>query len=199
MKRGIRKLLAVAALCLLIAVPVAATQQGSLLLSKVTEPVMLVPVADRQGVPTEDFSGMVEKLTQNDLTQDMAKKLYQHIRQEELSGVICPADGSKEAFFSSMEEGWYLVCSTAQPAEFVPFLICVPMMIGDKTVYHIQAEPKVQEPPEPSQPASPEAPKPNIPQTGAILWPQYLLLFLGAVSIGAGLIEVIRGREKDYE
>lgn len=199
MKSVICKLLAAVALCLFLAVPAAAAQQGSLLLTKVEEPAMLLPVADGQGVPTEDFLGIVGELTQKDLTPDVARKLYQHMQEQKLSGTTGTANGNKEVFFSSLEEGWYLVCSMGERAEFAPFLICVPMTVGNKTIYNIQAEPKVDEPTEPSQPGGTETPKPNIPQTGAILWPRYLLLISGAAAIGAGLIEVIRGREKDYE
>ena len=199
MKRQIRNLLLAAALCLLFAVPVLAAQQGSLLLTKVEKPVMLFSVADSQGIPTADFAGTVETLTQNDLTPAMAKKLYQHAQDLELSGKTGTADENQEVFFASMEEGWYLVCSTAETAEFAPFLICLPMTIGEKTVYNIQAEPKVDSPTDPTGPSGYVDIQPNIPQTGAILWPKYLLLLLGAVAIAAGLIEVVRGREKKYE
>ncbi len=199
MKRMIRKLLVLAALCLLCAVPVSGAQQGSLLLTKVEKQVMLFPVADEQGIPNEDFAGTVENLTISDLTPEVAKKLYQHVQDRELSGEVGTPNNIKEVFFADLELGWYLVCSMGQTPEFMPFLISAPMTIGDKTVYNITAEPKLQSPFEPSQPGGPENPQPNIPQTGAILWPQYLLLILGGVSICLGLVEVIRGREKRYE
>lgn len=199
MKRMVCKLLTFIALCLLLTVPVSAAQQGSLLLTNVSEPVSVFCVADVQGVPTDDFSGLAEKLTLNDLTPDVAKKFYQCVQQKELSGKTVAANEKKEVFFSGLKEGWYLVCSMKNPGEFAPFLICVPMTIGNETVYNILAEPKQDEIVDPPPTGEPEEPKPNIPQTGAILWPQYLLLGLGAVAIVAGLIEVVHGREKKYE
>lgn len=199
MKRMICKLLVLTALCLFCVVPVSGAQQGSLLLTKVEKQVMLFPVADEQGIPNEDFAGTVENLTISDLTPEVAKKLYQHVQDRELSGEVGTPNNIKEVFFADLERGWYLVCSMGQTPEFMPFLISAPMTIGDKTVYNITAEPKLQSPFEPSQPGGSEKPQPNIPQTGANLWPQYLLLILGGVSIFLGLVEVIRGREKRYE
>lgn len=199
MKRWICKLFLAVVLCLLSAVPAMAAQQGSLLLTAVEKPVMLFLVADEQGIPTEAFAGVVEKLTQDDLTPAMAKKFRQHAKDHALSGQTAAANENKEIFFDALNEGWYLVCSTAEQSEFTPFLICIPMSMDGKPVYHVHAEPKVDTTPDPSGPSTPVTPEPNIPQTGAILWPKYLLLILGAVAIGAGLLEVIRGRENKYE
>ena len=199
MKRTICKLLLLVVLCLLLAVPASAAQQGSLLLTQVSEPVSVFCVADAQGVTTPDFSDIAETLSQGDLTQEMAKKFYHRVQEKELAVTTATADARLEVYFPALDKGWYLVYSMKQPGEFAPFMICVPMQIGNNTVYHIQAEPKHSDPTEPSLPVNPEDPKPNIPQTGAILWPQYLLLALGALAIVAGLVEVYRGREKSYE
>lgn len=199
MKTWIGKFLLIVTLCFSVAASASAAQQGSLLLTKVEKPVVLVMVADEQGIPTEDFAGTVEKLTQSHLTPAVAQTFYKHFQQEELSGETGTPDHNREVAFPALQTGWYLVCSMGEKAEFAPFLISVPMTIGNKAVYHIQAEPKVDSPADPSQPTTPVEPKPNIPQTGAILWPKYLLLALGLAAIAAGLVEVIRGREKHYE
>lgn len=199
MKKWMCKLLLAVVLCLMVTVPVSAAQQGSLLLTEIEQPVMLLKVADNQGVPTEAFAGLVEKLTVEDMQPAVAKQFYQRMEDQELFGDTYTASAEKEVFISPLEEGWYLVCSVGERPEFTPFLICVPMTIGDKTVYHIQAEPKVDDFTDPTQPTEPGPSEPDIPQTGAILWPKYLLLALGACAIVAGLVEVIRGREKRYE
>lgn len=199
MKKWISKMFLLIVLCFSVAVSASAAQQGSLLLTKVEKPVMLVLVADEQGIPTESFAGTAEKLTQSDLTPAVAKTFYQHLQNKALSGETETPDHNKEVVFPDLQTGWYLVCSKGEKAEFAPFLIRVPMTLGNKTVYHIQAEPKVSDPADPTQPTDPVPPKPNIPQTGAILWPKYLLLALGVAAIGAGLVEVIRGREKRHE
>ncbi len=199
MKRWTCKLLLAVMLCCLFAVFVSAAKPGSLLLTKVRKPAMVFRVADADGAPTEDFVGVVDQLTQTDLTPEVAKKFFQHVQNGNLLGETGTPNENNEIFFPSLTDGWYLVCSMAEEAEFAPFLICMPMTIGEGLVYDIQAEPKVETPVEPSVPSEPVTPQPNIPQTGAILWPQYLLLSLGAVAICAGLVEVYRGREKNYE
>lgn len=199
MKKWISKLLLLIILMSLFAVPVSAATTGSLLLTKVGTPVEVFLVAGKDGIPVEAFAGMAEKLTTSDLTRDMAKKFYQHTQDKKLSGMVGTPNENKEIFFSLLEEGWYLVCSKAEQKASAPFLICVPMDIGGKAVYDIQAEPKIDSPLDPSGPSGPITPEPNIPQTGAVLWPQYLLLGLGAAAICWGLAEVYRGREKRYE
>jgi len=198
MKRQMLKLILAAVLCALLAVPVFAAEQGSLLLKDVEAPVVVFRAADASGVPVADFAGTVEKLTAEDLKPEIAKKLYKQVQDKALSGQTGTPNADKEVFFASLDKGWYLVCSAGEKAEFAPFLICVPMTIGDKTVYDIQAEPKIDSPLDPG-PTDPIIPEPDIPQTGAIQWPKYLLLILGGLAIGAGVFEVLRGREKSHE
>lgn len=199
MKKKACKLILSIALCLLLAASVFAESVGSLLLTDVEHPAVLTSVADEKGKPTADFSGCIKTITEKSLTPKLAKKLLQYAMEKELHGETGQVNEKGEIFFPGLEKGYYLVCSTAEEAEFAPFLISVPMTIGDKQVYNIQAEPKVDSPVEPPEKPSPEKPKPNIPQTGAILWPKYLLLGLGAAAIIAGLVEVLRGREMRHE
>ncbi|MBR2311137.1 MAG: hypothetical protein IKA47_11510 [Oscillospiraceae bacterium] len=187
------------ALLILLSLPVMAAQTGSLVVRNVKSPAVMYLVADANGVPTQDFAiAITENLTEDRLTPDAARKLQTHAEEKNLSGQTVTPDSSNLITFSLLEEGCYLVCSTAQPGEFAPFLIRVPMTIGDKLVYDIQASPKV-DPNNPNAPGKPVEPQPNIPQTGNIQWPKYLLLILGGVAILAGFVEVLRGREKTYE
>ena len=196
--RKLSKWIGMVILCLLIAVPVFGAKQGSLLLSNVEQTVMLFRVAKENGVPEAEFAGVVEKLTADDLIPEVGKKFYNHVLDKALTGQLLTPNSDKEVY-TPLNEGWYLVCSVGDQAEFAPFLVCVPMTIGDKTVYDIQAEPTVDSPVNPSGPSKPVDPQPNIPQTGAIQWPKYTFLILGAVSILAGLWEVYQGRRKEYE
>lgn len=182
----------------LFATPVFAAEKGSLLLKNLESGAAVFRVADAQGFPTADFAGVTECLTAEDMKPAVAKKFYQRAIDKELAGQTDLPNEKKEIFFEGLEKGWYLVCSVGDKAEFAPFLIRIPMNIGDKTIYDIQAEPKVDNPPE-STPSQPVNPDPEIPQTGAILWPKYLLLGLGAVLILAGIVEALRGREKEHE
>ena len=198
MKRLMIKLLFAAALCAMLAVPAFAADTGSLLLIDVEAPVTVFKVADASGVPNGDFAGTVEGLSLEDMKPEVAQKLYKHVQDKELSGQTGTPNADKELLVGSLDKGWYLVCSTGEKAEFAPFLVCIPMTIGEKTVYDIQAEPKVDSPLDPG-PSEPIVPDPDIPQTGAVQWPKYLLLILGALFIGAGVFEVFRGREKRHE
>lgn len=199
MKRKLRNLLTVMALCLLFAVPVEAAQPGSLTVRNIRKAVNLYQVADATGVPVAAFSAKLEGvITEKQLTSQLARTLYTYAREQALTGVSLTPNGGQDVNFGDLEQGFYLVGSTAQPGEFAPFLISIPMSIGDKHVYDIQAEPKTEEEPTPTEPGGTVTPKPNIPQTGAILWPKYVLLSLGAVAIlvGFGLILSCR-REQD--
>lgn len=199
MRRIIRNFLIFVILSCLFAVSVFAAEEGSLLLKNLESGAAIFRVADAQGYPTPDFAGVTERLTAEDLKPAVAKKFYQRTMDKELAGQTDLPNGNHEIFFGGLEKGWYLVCSVGEKAEFAPFLVQIPMTIGEKKVYDIQAEPKVDNPPESSTPSQPVDPEPEIPQTGAILWPKYLLLGLGAVLILAGIIEALRGREKEYE
>ncbi len=196
MKIRIRNIVLAVMLCLLIAVPVSADVQGSLLLVDVEQPTLLFPVADKDGVPVAQLADAVELLSAEDLTPQVAKTVYEAVQTKQLSGTLGTANSQKEIAYKDLEMGWYLVCSASEQAEFTPFLICVPMSVDGEEQYDIVAEPKVDSPAEPSDP---ELPQPNIPQTGAIQWPKYVLLIVGMVTIGVGVFEVVRGREKHHE
>ncbi len=197
MKRKLRNLLTVMALCLLFTVPVAAAQTGSLTVRNIRKPVNLYQVADAAGTPNAAFSAEFEGvMTEDQLTSLLARTLYTRALEQELAGASLTPDGSQSVTFGDLKEGFYLVGSTAQPGEFAPFLVSIPMSIGDKQVYDIQAEPKTEDEPIPTEPGGAVTPNPNIPQTGAILWPKYVLLGLGAVAILAGFVLILPCRRE---
>lgn len=186
------------AVCLALAFPVSAAQTGSVAVANVKHSVVMYPVADKSGAATPDFTkALSQPLTQEDLTPETAKKLKAYAETNKIKGKTPTPDGAKEVSFNSLEEGYYLICSTAEKGEFAPFLVRIPMTIGQKLVYDIKATPKSELPGAPS--GKPIQLKPNIPQTGFIQWPKYLLLILGGAAIIAGFVQVLRGREKTYE
>ena len=155
---------------------------------------------DAAGVPVAAFSGKWEGvMTKEQLTSQLARTLYTYALEQALAGVSLTPDGSQSVNFGSLEQGFYLVGSTSQPGEFAPFLVSIPMSIGDKQVYDIQAEPKTEEGPTPTEPGGAVTPGPNIPQTGAILWPKYVLLSLGAAAILAGFALILYCRREQDE
>lgn len=200
MKRISCCLLLAAMLCLLLSFPVFAAQTGSLLLKNISAPVTLFPVADARGALNASFSGaLAEPLNQTNANAATAKAFQKYAKEKALSGQEKTPDEFKQVFYDQLQEGYYLVCSQAEPGEFAPFLLQIPMTVGDKTIYNVQAEPKAQQPGDPDGPSAPPPLQPVIPQTGHIQWPKYLLLILGAVCIAAGLFEGFRGREKRHE
>ena len=190
-------------LCLLCVFPVFAEtdQRGSLLVKNVDRPVNLYRVAQADGTPTEAFSQVcAQPLTEQTANAVMAKQLRQFVQEQTIDGKRQQPSKQRQVSFEDLEQGYYLVCSTGSPGEFAPFMLRIPMTATGKEIYDVQAEPK-QDPG--GQPDAPDSPGvtvgPNIPQTGSIQWPKYLILCLGAVAILWGAADVVLGREKRYE
>jgi hypothetical protein len=192
-------LLAAVLLCLL-AFPVSAQQTGSLLIKNIYAPATLFRLADAQGEFAEDFSGVdSERLTQQTADAAAAKTFQKYAREKKLTGQEKTPNNAGQVCFEQLDEGYYLVCSLAEPGEFAPFILQIPMQVADKTIYDVQAEPKNEPPADPDNPSGPPPLRPVIPQTGFVQWPKYLLLGLGVAFVAAGLIEAFRGREKAHE
>lgn len=207
-------------LCLLLPVTAFAAQEGSLKIVDIENPVCLYHVADAAGVPTEAFAGSpVEDLTDQASAVKNAAKLWDYALAQEIPGEERTPSADGEVKYEALQEGLYLVCSLAEEAEFKPFLVALPTVINGENIYHIEANPKAEEPEptEPSQPSEPTEPSepsepteeptepgpseptdpgPNIPQTGNSVLPKYLLLGIGTLAVLAGLVDLIRGREK---
>lgn len=199
-KRMRINLLLATALCLLLSFPVSAARLGSLLVKKISQPVVMYHIADPQGATTEDFSGaLTDALTDTNMGAAEAKKLQQYAKEQNLSGQEKSPDETGEVFYDGLEEGFYLVCSLAEKGEFAPFILKMPTVAGDKIIYNVQAEPKTGGSDDSGDPSEPPVIGPAIPQTGNIQWPKYLLLILGAVLILAGLAEGFRGLERRRE
>ena len=195
--RRITRTLFVLILLITVAAIVFATDGGSLTISKVSAGTILYQVANENGVPVPDFTSVhPEKLSADKLTPELAEDLYDHAVEKNISGQKAELDQDGNVVYSNLPKGYYLVCSDKQEPEFVPFLVSIPLTINDQEVYDIVATPKKDDPEGPFKPADPKPPEPDIPQTGHILWPKYLLLILGAVTIMAGLVEIVVGREK---
>lgn len=104
---------------------------------------------------------------------DHAKTLPGKTQTPNAEGAVC---------FPNLEPGLYLLVQRRagegqQP--FSPFLVSIPTVIGDTTVYDVVARPK-------------SAP-PELPQTGQLRWP-IPVLTLGGVSL---ILLGVKGRKKD--
>lgn len=100
--------------------------------------------------------------------------------------------------YEDLEEGCYLVLCTADGVVIDPFLLQIPTQINGKRIYHIEALPKTEEPtPETTEPTAPTEPKPDILQTGASVWPKYILIIVGAAILIFGLADMVGGRKEE--
>lgn len=186
-------------ICLLLSVTVFAQQTGSLLLKNISHSVTLYQIADADNNLEDAFANAQINVAESTQAVTNARRLQKFAVDNGIAGDTKAPDAAKQVMFDSLEKGCYLVCSQAQPEDFVPFLIWIPTALGEETIYDIQAEPKTEDPTDPDQPDQPVTPEPNIPQTGIIQWPKYVLLSLGAAAIFVGAAEMIRGGRKSNE
>lgn len=194
-------LILLAVLLLLVNVPTAwAAESGSIQVRGIEGAVLLYPVASPDGTLKDDFAGVSSDILDETNPVSKAKALWAYAQAEKLPGQVCQADAEGNALFSPLEQGLYLIGSTAAVPEFDPFLVQIPTQINGKPVFHIEAKPK-QEDPETTTPTEPESttPSPNIPQTGTSVIPKYLLMSSGILVTLIGLHQMIRGKEESYE
>ena len=187
-------------LLLLLAVPKAmAAEQGSIKVCGIEHTVSVFSIASADGTLKDDFADAPVDITDEKQAVSNAKTLWKYAKEHQISGWDQQADAGGNAMFAPLEEGLYLLVSTAEEEEFDPFLVKIPTVIDGKRVYHIEAEPKQEEDP-PTEPTTPptEPPKPNIPQTGTSVIPKYLLMGCGILVTLTGLFMMIRGKES-YE
>jgi len=188
-----------AALLLLLLMPVsaaAAAPTGSLLIQEIEHPVCLYRVADADGSLSREFEDYALSYPFSDPVK-AARELQAYAASHRITGwTAVPENG--EASFPQLAEGVYLVCSLRDKGEFAPFLLSIPTRLNGKTVYHIQAKPKQEDPPPETEATRPtETPSDSvIPQTGNSVVPRYALMILGSAVTLAGLYEVICGREE---
>lgn len=183
----------------LLALPVFAAQEGSLQVRNVEASVTCYMVADKDGVPTADFGDCgITEFTEQTATPAAAKQLKEYALNKQLTGKTLTPEDNGEVLFTPLTEAWYLVCSNASPGEFAPFLMQIPTKVGSNLIYHVQATPKEETPSE-TQPGGSGGTGGNIPQTGYVQWPKYLLLALGGACVLAGAGMTVLGQEKRYD
>lgn len=179
---------------------VRAAETGSIQIKDIEGTVALYGVASPDGTVHADFTEVYANIPNDKLAASQAKTLWSYALTKKLPGQILQADTEGNALFSPLEQGLYLIGSTAAVPEFAPFLVWIPTEINDKPVFHIEAKPK-QEDPETTTPTEPKptTPSQNIPQTGTSVIPKYLLMGCGILVTLIGLHQMIRGKEESYE
>lgn len=194
-------LILLAVVLFLAAVPTAlAAESGSIQVRGIEGAVVLYGVASPDGTLKDDFANVSSDILDRTNAASKAKVLWAYAQAEKLPDQACQADGEGNALFSPLEQGLYLIGSTAAVPEFDPFLVQIPTEIDGKPVFHIEAKPKREEP-ETTTPTEPEptTPSQNIPQTGTSVIPKYLLMGCGILVTLIGLHQMIRGKEGSYE
>ena len=196
-------LAAVLMLCLLVpGVRAFGAEKGSLEVVKISSGVCLHYVAGPLGEPVGDFIGAgITDLGESTKAAENAGKLYEYAIANGIAGTVKEPGEGGNVVFEDLATGIYLVYSTAEKAEFTPFLVSVPTVINGEYIYDIEAQPKENLPdePNPEEPVRPGTPDidDEIPQTGSIVWPKYFLMALGTCTVLAGLVEMVLGREKE--
>ena len=194
-------LILLAVVLFLAAVPTAlAAESGSIQVRGIEGAVVLYGVASPDGTLKDDFANVSSDILDRTNAASKAKVLWAYAQAEKLPGRAGQADGEGNALFAPLEQGLYLIGSTAAVPEFDPFLVQIPTEIDGKPVFHIEAKPKREEP-ETTTPTEPEptTPSQNIPQTGTSVIPKYLLMGCGILVTLIGLHQMIRGKEESYE
>lgn len=109
-------------------------------------------VADGTILPSEQFSlwnGGFGDLQ----SPELARGLARFIREQGFPGTTQSIDREETVVFLGLEPGLYLLAQdTPAPGynPMEPFLVTIPMRIGNNTLYHVEANPKVMEKPAPS-------------------------------------------------
>lgn len=179
----------------LLSFPAAAAETGSLEIIGVSEGIQLYSVLDSDARPAVQFAEAEELLEMIDSQPVKAAwQLADYAKDRDCPSVEAKPDSAGAVFYQDLSEGVYLVYSDGK--EFVPFLVKIPTEIDGKTVYHLEAKPKIGDYPEETVPATESVPTDTaIPKTGINMIPKYLLMGLGTGLTLLGLWEMLRGRE----
>lgn len=142
-------------------------------------------------VPEPEFEDCGAELS-GSMTAQTARELARYAGEHGIEGLEQEFDASGAVRFGELEAGLYLLvqdraCGGFLP--FQPFLVGIPMQIGETLVYEVDASPKAA--PEPGSP-----PPPGLPQTGQTNWPVPVLGGAGLMLIAIGLWLTGRNRRE---
>lgn len=116
-----------------------------------------------------------------------AATLAEYARTRNIPGQTQPVDEAGTVRFAPLETGVYLIVQDESSPGYepvLPFLVTIPLMVGERVCYDIDASPKVALTPDPTTPTAPT--DPWLPQTGRLNWPVPAMAAAGALLFGAG-------------
>lgn len=177
----LKKCISLAILLVLIALPgTAFAAAGSLqiALKQGNIQISLYPVADANGILTEDFADLgipADRMLAEKYGRKNALMLRQHALNKDLTGDGRTTDSNGVTHYTNLEKGIYLITYTGeQNAPFDPFLVKIPTVINGEEQYYLKATPKSLSPGSPShnEPEDPEVPTTDIPDPEVPITPE---------------------------
>ena len=125
------------------------------------------------------------------LTAKLAEALAVYAEEEYIPGQTQAVGSGAAAVFSGLKAGLYLFVQEDAATGYLPFrpfLVSLPLQVGDTFVYDVDASPKIAPEPEPTDPTDPTEPTkpgspPGLPQTGQTNWPIPVLGVMGLVLV----------------
>lgn len=151
-------------------------------------------------LPEPEFEGSGADLS-GPLTAKLAEALAAYAEEEHIPGQTQAVGSGATAVFSGLKAGLYLFVQEEVRSGYLPFrpfLVSLPLQVGDTFVYGVDASPKIAPEPEPTEPTEPTKPNapPGLPQTGQTNWPIPVLGVTGLVLVAAGTVLCFTGRRK---
>lgn len=132
-----------------------------------------------QGKPVAGGAVTIYNVSNMDLS-DTPEQLLQQLPASGSTGKTAVIGDDGTACFTNLEKGYYLLVQETAPKGYFamrPFFVSIPSEIDDQAQYHIEAHPKLQ-----------QIPEENLPQTGQLQWPAWLLAGMGLVAMGMGTL-----------
>ena len=121
---------------------------------------------------------------------DTAGSLAEYAREQDIPGQTQPVGESGEVQFAILKTGLYLIVQfdSSFGYELIrPFLVGIPLIIGENVYYDIEASQKMAITPlDPAETEPPELTNPRLPQTGQLNWLVSFLALLGLILIILG-------------
>lgn len=156
-------------LLLAVAVPVTGTQlSGSICLTM-----------SRQGGAVSGGTVTLYDVTALDHSAE-PENLVRLVKSAGINGITRQVDADGKVEYMDLSEGYYLLIQETAAEGFAPmspFCVSIPLKVGDRLQYHIEAFPKLE-----------PAPENQLPQTGQIRLPVWGLMVGGSALIILGVL-----------
>ena len=149
-----------------------------------------------------EFEGSGADLTKlND--PDTAQTLARYAQERKIEGNTQEADEAGTVRFAPLQTGLYLIAQWENGSGYEPirpFLVSIPLVIGESIYYDIDASPKVAQTLQtPTEPVPEDPTAPRLPQTGQLSWPVAFFAILGVMLVVLGwMLRYVKNHE-DHE